>query len=180
MHTDKPGDPGHRRTLECSCSPQLHPRPWKTPTHQRAQGPALASAAHRALRGGTEGGSTEFLMALVLVYHLPMLVQFPGSCSGPPALLASPLAPSIPAYPILDPSHSLHHKCPLHLCRVGLGPGPSSLKPPLNLPYNALAHTPLPGWLLIPGYAPLAPYPSFKEVPQVWREGQGEPLRAPG
>lgn len=35
-----------------------------------------------------------------------------------PALLAPPLAPSIPGYPTLSPSHSLHRKCPLHICRA--------------------------------------------------------------
>lgn len=57
--------------------------------------------------GGMESGSTEFPLALVLVCYLPILAQVLGSCSGPSALPAPPLALSIPVYFPPTPSQML-------------------------------------------------------------------------
>ena len=145
-HTDKPRHPSHQRTLQSSCPPQLYPRPWETPTHLRAQGSALASAAHRALGGGAE------------------VRTLSPSCPPATPSTRSALPPSLQGY------------------NVGCTARPRDQSPVLHshpTPDDPFPHTPLPGWLLTSGFAPLAPYLGLKLAPQGWREGQGEPLGAP-
>lgn len=170
-HPDKPGHPGHPRTLE-SCPPQLYSRPWETPTHRRAQGPPVALAAHRALVGGQvralcprspPSGASPARPALGLSLR--------GPCSA--ACLPALSFPPMPrTHPTLSSSAGLEGG------RFGCTQGPGPISHGHPTPNNTLPHTPLPGGLWTSGSAFPAPYLAFRAAPQECREGQGEPLRA--
>lgn len=123
VHTDKPGDPGHRRTWSALAAHSFTPGPGKS---LLTEGPGAQLWPQLPIGpwwGGMESGRTEFPMALVLVCYLPILAQVLGSCSGPSALPAPPLAPSIPACPPPTPSQMLPPS--LQVYGVGLGQDPA-------------------------------------------------------